>query len=67
MSPEESLQLRRSNAVLTGLVAGIVASFGFALMVMGLVGIAIHEAPVGFLSIIGGAAFFALASVITKP
>ena len=64
MSPEPVLRLVKTNAALSGVVSGIMASMGLAFLLLGLIGIALHESSIGLLALVMGGAFIALASDI---
>ena len=64
MSPQQALRLVKTNAILSGSVSGLMASLGMAFLLMGLLGIALHEASIGLLALVIGGAFIALASDI---
>lgn len=67
MSPEQTLRIERQNIMLTGLVTGIMASLGCALVLAGLFGMVLEERSVGFAGLAGGISFLGLAAHICNP
>lgn len=59
-------RLARQNAVMTGLVGGIISCLGMGLIAAGMLGMALHEPELGFLGFVSGACFIGLAAHITQ-
>lgn len=67
MSPEATALLIRENSVLKGLVAGIMASLGLALMLVGaVVSFSTGEDSFAVLGLMAGASFIGLGAFLCK-
>ncbi len=63
---EAMARLARHNAMLTGLVSGIMSCLGMGLIALGMLGMTLHEPQIGFLGLLAGASLIGLAAYIIQ-
>lgn len=64
MSPEQLLRLMKTNAILSGIVSGIMIAMGMAFFLLGFIGFALGEEGIALMALTFGIIFLGLSAHI---